>query len=128
MIHEELVHYPQLGLQRVRDLGAAWADESGLPLPVGLNLVKKSLGRQAAVQVARTCRDSLRWSLEHSADAMKYVSRFGRGCAAEFVPMFSNSDTLQLADDVRHGLRLLFDRLTERGWAPPLEQFEVIDA
>lgn len=128
MIHEELVHYPELGLRRVRDLGAAWSEETGLPLPVGLNVARRSLGRETAEGVARTCRDSFLWAREHRAEALEFANRFGRGCAADFVPMFSNDDTLRMPTDVRRGLRTLFDQLAERQWAPPLETIEVIDA
>jgi 1,4-dihydroxy-6-naphthoate synthase len=128
MIHEELVHYPKLGLHRVEDLGAMWTQETGLPLPVGLSIIKKSLGGSTAIEIARTCRDSLEWALEHSAEAMKHVGSLGRGCADTFVPMFSNNDTLCMPEDVRRSLRLLFDRLALLGWAPTLDVIEVIDA
>ena len=128
MIHEELVHYPKLGLQRVRDLGAAWTEETGLPLPVGLNLVRRSLGLETAVQIARACRDSLNWSLANRERAMAHVGRMGRSCAETFVPMFSNGDTLCMPADVRTALRLLLDRLAGLGWAGPVANLEIIDA
>ena len=128
MIHEELVHYPQLGLERVLDLGAAWARDTDLPLPVGLNLARKSLGRSVAVQIARTCKESLQWALDHPEPAMAYANRFGRGCSSSFVPMFSNTDTLTMPDDVRCGLSLLFDRLAALGLMPALKSYEIIDA
>ena len=128
MIHEELVHYPKLGLNRVCDLGNAWCQSIQLPLPVGLSLVKKSLGREVAVEIARTCRDSLLWAIEHKETAMGYADGFGRGCSDTFVPMFSNTDTLKLPDDVRRGLRALFDRLATMKLMPELPDYEIIDA
>jgi 1,4-dihydroxy-6-naphthoate synthase len=128
MIHEELVHYPELGLRCVRDLGAAWSEETGVPLPVGLNIARRALGRDVVEAIARTCRDSLLWAREQRAEAMAFAHRFGRGCAADFVPLFSNDDTLFMPGDVRRGLRVLFDQIAERGWAPRLENIEVIDA
>ena len=128
MIHEELVHYPRLGLRCVRDLGAAWTDDTGLPLPVGLNVVRKALGRETAESIARTCRDSLLWGKQHLAETMAFANRFGRGCAEDFVPMFSNEDTLCLQPDVRQAFRIMLDRLASRGWAPRVETIEVIDA
>ncbi|MCX5691783.1 MAG: hypothetical protein NTV94_18655, partial [Planctomycetota bacterium] len=128
MIHEELVHYPAMGLRRVEDLGGLWTQRTGLPLPVGLNLVKKSVGREDAVRIAGACRDSLLWSLEHTQEAMNLVGGMGRSCAAQFVPMFSNADTLCMPRDVRQSLAVLFDRLSVMGWAPALSQIEVIDA
>ncbi len=127
MIHEELVHFPKLGLQRVCDLGKTWCDDTQLPLPVGLSLVKKSLGRQVAVDIARICRDSLLWGLEHPDEAMGYANGFGRGCSDTFVPMFSNTDTLNLPGDVRRGLRVLFDRLASEKRMPELTSYDIID-
>jgi 1,4-dihydroxy-6-naphthoate synthase len=127
MIHEELVHFPALGLQLVIDLGAAWTEENNLPLPVGLNIARKALGRSTAIEIARTCRHSLEWALAHPRRALTEVGQFGRGCAGTFVPMFSNSDTLCMPGDVRAGLRMLFNQLAARGWAPTVETIEVID-
>jgi 1,4-dihydroxy-6-naphthoate synthase len=127
MIHEELVHFPALGLRRVCDLGAAWMAETGLPLPVGLNLVRRSLGRETARAIARTCRSSLLWALDHDEEALAFARRFGRGRATTFIPMFSNDDTLRMADDVRRAMRVLFDRIAAMGLAPRIEEYEVID-
>jgi len=128
MIHEELVHYPKLGLQCVSDLGNAWCQDTDLPLPVGLSLVKKSLGRAVAIEIARVCRDSLLWAIEHPETAMDYANGFGRGCSDTFVPMFSNTDTLKLPEDVRRGLAVLFDRLASLKLMPELASYEIIDA
>lgn len=128
MIHEELVHFPQMGLHRVCDLGQAWTEDTKLPLPVGLNLVKQTVGRETAREIVRACRDSLQWGIDHSEEAMAFAGRFGRGCAAAFVPMFSNEDTICLPDDVRRGLDLLFERVAAMGIGPKLNGYEVIDA
>jgi 1,4-dihydroxy-6-naphthoate synthase len=127
MIHEELVHFPALGLRRVCDLGGAWLAETGLPLPVGLNLVRRSLGRETARAIARACRGSLLWALDHDEEALAFARRFGRGQATSFIPMFSNDDTLRMPDDVRRGMRVLFDRIAALGIAPRIEECEVID-
>jgi 1,4-dihydroxy-6-naphthoate synthase len=128
MIHEELLYFPEKGLRRVCDLGAAWCEETGLPLPVGLNIVRKALGRELAVEIARACRQSLQWGLDHFDEAFAFASTFGRGCARDHVAMFSNQDTLNLAPDVRRAMRLMFDRVAEHGIGPRIDQFEVIDA
>jgi len=128
MIHEELVYYPKLGLECVCDLGNSWCQDTGLPLPVGLSLVKKSLGHTVAVEIARVCRDSLLWGIEHPETAMGYANGFGRGCSDTFVPMFSNTDTLRLPDDARRGLDVLFDRLAKLNLMPEMLGYEIIDA
>lgn len=128
MIHEELLFFPQKGLKKVCDLGALWTERTGLPLPVGLNLVRRGLGREMACQVADTCQRSLRWGLEHFDEAFAFASRFGRGCSQQHVAMFSNEDTLRLPDDVRVALRVMFERVAELGIGPRLSEFEIIDA
>lgn len=127
MIHEELLFFGEKGLSRVADLGAAWCDDTGLPLPVGLNIVRRALGRELAGDVARTCRRSLKWGHEHFDEAFAFASRFGRGCAAQHVQMFSNDDTLRLPEDVRRAMRVMFGRVAALGIGPKVDRIEVID-
>lgn len=126
MIHEELLFFPEKGLHSILDLGKAWCDDTGLPLPVGLNLVRKDLGRGLARDIASTCRRSLLWGQDHFDEAFAYASRFGRGCAQRHVAMFSNSDTLLLGEDVRQAMRVMFDRVAAMGVGPRIDGFEVI--
>jgi len=128
MIHEELLYFPQKGLTRVCDLGAAWCEDTGLPLPVGLNVIHRRFERETAREVARTCVRSLRWAQDHVDEAMAFAGRFGRGCAQQHVAMFSNEDTVRLADDVRAALPILFERVAVLGLGPRIGRFEVIDA
>jgi 1,4-dihydroxy-6-naphthoate synthase len=128
MIHEELLFYPEKGLHKVCDLGAEWCAVNQLPLPVGLNLVRRDLGCLAAGEIARACRQSLLWAQSHSEKACAFASQFGRGRARQFVTMFSNQDTLCMPPDVRRALRVLFDQIAQMGIAPALREIEVIDA
>ncbi|MBI4579835.1 MAG: ABC transporter substrate-binding protein [Planctomycetes bacterium] len=128
MIHEELLFFPQKGLTRVCDLGAAWCEDTGLPLPVGLNLVHKGLGRGLARRIAGTCRRSLQWGLDHFEEAYAFASRFGRGCSQRHIEMFSNADTLCLPPDVRRAMGLMFQRVADLGLGPRIEHWEIIDA
>ncbi len=127
MIHEELLFFGEKGLNRVADLGETWCDDTGLPLPVGLNIVRRALGRELADDIARTCRRSLAWGHEHFDEAFAFASKFGRGCAAQHVEMFSNDDTLYLAEDVRQAMRVMFDRVAALGIGPKVDKIEVID-
>jgi 1,4-dihydroxy-6-naphthoate synthase len=128
MIHEELLFFREKGLVSVADLGATWCADTGLPLPVGLNLVHRRHGRAGAGSIAQTCKRSLLWAMENFDEAFVFASRFGRGCARQHVEMFSNADTLHMPADVRCALRVMFDRVANLGVAPQLEQIEVIDA
>jgi 1,4-dihydroxy-6-naphthoate synthase len=127
MIHEELLFFPSKGLTRVCDLGAAWCEDTGLPLPVGLNVVRRSIGRAAAVEIARTCARSLRWAHSNFDEAFAFAQRFGRGCAQQHVAMFSNEDTVRLPVDVRVALPLMFERVAALGLGPRVANIEIID-
>ncbi|MCK6484939.1 MAG: hypothetical protein HUU22_11160 [Phycisphaerae bacterium] len=127
MIHEELLHFPQKGLKRVLDLGAAWCDDTKLPLPVGLNVVHQRLGRDLARRVAAMCLASLRWARENYDEAFAFASRFGRGCAAQHIGMFSNDDTACMPPDARRALDVMFDRIARLGIGPRTESYEIID-
>ena len=127
MIHEELLFFPQKGLRKVMDLGEWWCDTTGLPLPVGLNLVHRRLGRDGARAIARMASDSMRFARDHFDEAFAYASTFGRGCAADHVAMFSNDDTLRLPADVREAIGVMCDRVVELGLATTRPAIEVVD-
>jgi 1,4-dihydroxy-6-naphthoate synthase len=119
MIHEELLYYPRLGLRCVADLGAEWCRRNGLPLPVGLNVVRRDLGEQGAQRVCALIRDSLQYARRHRADALAWVSRLGRGaqgqCTGRFIDMFANQDSLWMPADVRAALPILFRQVRALG-------------
>jgi 1,4-dihydroxy-6-naphthoate synthase len=131
MIHEELLYYPQVGLHRVVDLGATWCQQNALPLPVGLNVIRRDLGRAAMQQICEAIRRSLRFGLDHSEETLRRVSRFGRGsdgaCTEQFVSMFANQDSLQMPEDVRTALGVLLTQVVDLGHketVPPLDIVE----
>jgi len=65
LIHEGQLFFPKLGLHRIVDLGVWWQEETGLPLPLGGNAVRRALGPQIGRQIAKTIRDSVSYGLEH---------------------------------------------------------------
>jgi 1,4-dihydroxy-6-naphthoate synthase len=131
MIHEELLFYPQLGLQCVADLGAEWCRRHGRPLPVGLNVIRRGLGERAMERVCGSIRRSLRYGHGHRAEALAWASHFGRGaegqCTGPFVDMFANDDSLRMPDDVREALAVLLDEAAELGAAPAVRRLDVIE-
>ncbi len=131
MIHEELLYYPRLGLRKVVDLGAAWCEQNGLPLPVGLNVVRRDLGAAVMEEVCDLVRRSLLHGLEHRGEALAWASRFGRGaegrCTRRFVEMFANEDSLRMPGDVRRALPLLFSQVLRLGLADTLPTPEVVE-
>jgi 1,4-dihydroxy-6-naphthoate synthase len=131
MIHEELLYYPQKGLHAVADLGALWTQRTGLPLPVGLNVVSRRLDLASTNSLCDLLREGLVYALEHRDEAQRWACRFGRGeaagCGAQHISMFANADSVHLADDVRMALGALFPLLKELGLADSLPEIEIVD-
>jgi len=131
MIHEELLYYPQLGLHRVVDLGAEWCRRNSLPLPVGLNVIRRDLGIPAMQRICTAIRRSLRHGLDHSRETLGRVCRFGRGaegqCTDRFVAMFANEDSVYMPADVRQGLRVLLGQLVDLGLSDRVPALDIIE-
>ncbi len=131
MIHEELLYYPQMGLGCLMDLGAEWCSRQGLPLPVGLNVIRRGLGKQEMERICQTLRQSLEWGFANREEVLGRVSRMGRGtegqCTRQFVSMFANSDSQMLPSDVRSALRVLFCQLSDLGFADMVPQMDIIE-
>jgi 1,4-dihydroxy-6-naphthoate synthase len=132
MIHEELLYYPRLGLHRVMDLGAEWCQRNELPLPVGLNVVRRDLGPAVMQPICTAIRSSLEYGHGHPEEALAWVSRFGRGvegqCTNQFVKMFANEDSLCMPEDVRLGLRILLDQAVGLGLGSRVPPMDIIEA
>jgi 1,4-dihydroxy-6-naphthoate synthase len=130
MIHEELLYYPRLGLAKVVDLGGEWCRRYGLPLPVGLNVIRRDLGATAMDIVCSSIRRSLEFALAHRDDALWRVRCFGRGkgeCTERFVAMFANDDSVCMPADVRLALRVLFCQVADLGLAPTEPPIHIIE-
>jgi 1,4-dihydroxy-6-naphthoate synthase len=130
MIHEELLYYPQLGLHRVADLGAEWCRRHDLPLPVGLNVIRRDLGRPATERICGAIRRSLFFARRHRDEALDWSSRFGRGaegqCTGRFVEMFANDDSVRMPADVRRALAVLLAEVAERGLGPAVPRLDIV--
>jgi 1,4-dihydroxy-6-naphthoate synthase len=131
MIHEELLYYPRLGLCRVMDLGAEWCRRTGHPLPVGLNVVRRDLGRATMDRLCAAIRRSLEYGLRHRREALEWAASFGRGaegrCTGRFVEMFANDDSLRMRPDVRGALRMLFREAVHLNFAPSMPPLDIVE-
>jgi 1,4-dihydroxy-6-naphthoate synthase len=131
MIHEELLFYPRLGLRRVADLGAEWCRQHGLPLPVGLNIIRRDLGEGTMQAVCAAIRMSLRAAQRQKDEALAWVSRFGRGaegkCTVPFVEMFANEDSLRMPADVRRALGVLLEQVAQMEAGPSVPRIDIIE-
>ena len=131
MIHEELLYYPRMGLRRVVDLGAEWCQRHDLPLPVGLNVIRRDLGSAAMQRICAAIRRSLEYALDHSEEALSRVRRLGRGaegqCTEQFVAMFANADSVRMPADVRTALRVLFCQVADLGLCRVVPPIDIIE-
>lgn len=131
VIHEWQLTYRDAGLLPVLDLGLWWQQQTKLPLPLGLNVVRKSLGRRTAQQVAATLRDSILYAFAHQDDALAYAMRYGRGTdatrARQFIGMYVNEESLTLSKHCREALRLLYERAHAAALIPRVPRLSVIE-
>ncbi len=119
LIHEGQLTYGDIGLTLWGDLGAWWLEETGLPLPLGGNVVRRDLGRPVMEQVARDLRASIEYSLANRPQALAHAKQYNRGISDErtdtFVGMYVNDWTVDYGERGRRAVQLLLDRGFEAG-------------
>ena len=122
LIHEGQLTYGDTGLHLWADLGAWWKDETGLPLPLGGNAVRRVLGTDTIQQIARDLRASIVYGLEHRAPALAHARQFNRGIGDQrtetFVGMYVNDWTVDYGPQGRRAVQLLLDRAHAAGIIP----------
>jgi 1,4-dihydroxy-6-naphthoate synthase len=122
LIHEGQLLYPQERLHRVVDLGQWWQEETGLPLPLGGNVIRRALGTTTARQVARAIRESVNYALEHREEALNYALQFARDMdpvlADKFVGMYVNKWTIGYGESGRQAVQELLGRGAAAGLLP----------
>ncbi len=122
LIHEGQLLFPQLGMHRVIDLGVWWHEQTGLPLPLGGNAVRRALGPALGLQIAKTIKDSVEYGLEHREEALNYAMQFARDMETEvadkFVGMYVNRWTLGYGERGKQAVRALIERGTSAGLLP----------
>lgn len=130
LIHEGQLLFPQLGLHRVLDLGSWWHEQTGMPLPLGGNAVRRALGPEIGRQIARTIRDSVEYGLEHREEALNYAMQFARDMETEladkFVGMYVNKWTLGYGEGGKRAVQELIERGTRAGLLPEPAKVEFL--
>jgi 1,4-dihydroxy-6-naphthoate synthase len=132
VIHEGQLTYKGSGLHNVLDLGAWWKDETGLPLPLGGNAVRRDLGPEMMARLTRLVRETVRYSLDHRREALDYAMGFARGMpsgiADRFVGMWVNEMTLDCGERGRRAIQELLDRGHRAGIIPSRVLADFVDA
>jgi len=122
LIHEGQLTYADSGFHLWEDLGAWWLNDTGLPLPLGGNVVRRDLGEEIIAQVARDLKASIVYGLEHRAPALAHAKQFNRGIGDErtdtFVGMYVNQWTVDYGDRGRQAVQALLDRAWEARLIP----------
>lgn len=122
IIHEGQLTYANDGLVKLLDLGQWWRDETGLPLPLGGNAIRRSLGEEAMLATTNALRDSIQHALDNREAALEYAMQFARDLdptmANRFVGMYVNERTLNYGEDGREAIRKLLAMGHERGIIP----------
>jgi 1,4-dihydroxy-6-naphthoate synthase len=131
LIHEGQLFYESLGLRKVIDLGEWWHEETGLPLPMGGNAIRRDLGTEMMRKVSGLLHDGIRYSLAHREDALRYAMQFARDMKPEladrFVRMWVNDLTLDYTERGRAAVRLLLKEGFERGIIPYRVEVDFVD-
>jgi 1,4-dihydroxy-6-naphthoate synthase len=122
IIHEGQLTYADRGLTLIVDTGQWWLQETGLPLPLGANAIRKNLGQQVVRDVNRLLKESIRYGLEHRQEALTYAAQYGRDLdparTDRFVKMYVNDWTLDFGPRGREAVRVLLARGAQAGVIP----------
>lgn len=122
IIHEGQLTYAREGFHKVIDLGEWWHEETGLPLPLGANVIRRDLGTEKIRQITALLKQSIQYSLEHRARGLEYAMTYARdmetALADKFVGMYVNDYTLDYGEEGRAGVRELLHRGNDAGIIP----------
>ena len=131
LIHEGQLTFADRGLHLVADMGEWWFTETGLPLPLGGNVIRKDLGADLTHEISRHLRASIAYGLRHRKGALDHAMQYARGLersrADTFVGMYVNDWTLDYGDRGRKAVRLLLQRGHEAGLIPQRVDVEFVD-
>ena len=128
LIHEGQITHQTMGLTKVLDLGEEWQRDTGLPLPLGVNVMRRDMGEDLHRALSQGLRDSIAWAYANIDEALDYAMRYGRGIDKEtcrrFVLMYVNDYTLALGPDGRAAIERLFAMAQAKGL---IEKIPLID-
>ena len=126
LIHEGRLIYECRGYARVAEIGEWWQAETGLPLPLGVNVIRRGLGARPIALVSAILRDAIAYALDHRDEVIRVLAAEPRGEPAlaetelldRYLGMYANQDTRAMAPDARRAIEVLFDRAAKAGLLP----------
>jgi 1,4-dihydroxy-6-naphthoate synthase len=130
IIHEAQLTYNKVGFHRVIDMGRWWKDKFGLPLPLGGNVLLRSLPADVKSECCRMMRESIQYALDNHAEALEYAMQFARDMeprlAEKFVGMYVNHYTVDAGEVIPKAVQLLLDKGNEAGLIPNRVRVEFV--
>jgi len=130
IIHEGQLTFASSGLQRILDLGQWWREQTGLPLPLGGNAIKRELGTEVMRQCGSALRQSIKYGLDNRSEALSYAMQFARDLDPEmanrFVGMYVNERTLDYGEDGRAAITKLLEMGHQAGIIPIAPRIEFV--
>jgi 1,4-dihydroxy-6-naphthoate synthase len=130
IIHESQLTYRAEGLTKVLDFGELWKERDDLPVPLGLDVVRRDLGEPLMRACSAGFRKSIEVAFVHEDEAIRYALQFGRGLDTSqgkmFVHMYVNELTLEMGEKGRAGLKLLYERALACGAIAAAPRFDVV--
>ena len=130
LIHEGQITHPSMGLHKVLDMGQLWERDTKLPLPLGINVMRRDLGDAVHRRLSQALRDSIDYAYAHVDEALEYAMRYGRGIDKEtcrrFVLMYVNDYTKRLGDEGRAALERLYRMAHQKGLIPAVPPVDPI--
>lgn len=130
IIHEAQLTYAKAGFHRVLDMGKWWKETYGLPLPLGGNVLLRSLPDNIKTECCRMMRESIQYALDNHSEALEYAMQFARDMeprlAEKFVGMYVNHYTVDAGEEIPKAVRLLLDKGFEAGLIPHKVDIEFI--
>ena len=130
LIHEGQITHQSMGLHKVLDMGQLWERDTKLPLPLGINVMRRDLGDDVHRRLSQALRDSIDYAHAHVDEALEYAMRYGRGIDKEtcrkFVLMYVNDYTKQLGDEGRAALERLYRMAHAKGLIPSMPPVDPI--
>jgi len=130
LIHEGQITHTRMGLVKVLDLGEVWLRETGLPLPLGVNVMRRDLGDAMHRAISQGLRESIAWAHANVDEALEYAMRYGRGIdketARRFVLMYVNDYTVKLGDEGMAALTRLFTDAYAKKLIPAIPPLDAV--
>jgi 1,4-dihydroxy-6-naphthoate synthase len=130
LIHEGQITYAQEGFHKILDFGELWDKETGgLPLPLGLDVVRKDLGAEMARALSVGLKESIHYGYTHQEEAIPYALQWGRGIenslGERFVKMYVSDLTIDMGEQGKRALNRLFLLGAQKGLLPSVPELEL---